>query len=230
MTATKPVRDTALPSSISHYTTLEGFQGIVETQSIWASNASFLNDRTELEHALKASKRVISMFSSDKAQKVWSPLIKQVFKELLDGAKPDTYVTCFCKDDDNLSQWRGYSGDLQGINITFNRAKLEDRLKKEKAEFVEVVYSKHSTAAKFRTSLENEIRDIADLGKMIGELSEEERIEELRSRVSALLPRFKHIGFKDEREWRFAIQKTVEQKSLKFRISKHKRLTHNHLF
>jgi hypothetical protein len=40
--------------------------------------------------------------------------------------------------------------------------------------------------------------------------------------VSALLPRFKHIGFKDEREWRCAIQRNVDQHGLQFRVARNK--------
>ena len=131
MVSKKSSSDSDLPRLISHYTTLEGLQGIVSSNSLWASNASFLNDRAELEHALKASEQVIKKLSSDKAQKAWSPMLKRVFSELADGARPDTYVTCFCRDDDNLSQWRGYGGDVQGVSVTFGRARLAKRLKEE---------------------------------------------------------------------------------------------------
>ncbi len=45
---------------------------------------------------------------------------------------------------------------------------------------------------------------------------------ELVSRVSGLLPRFKHWGFRDEQEWRFVLQKKVMKEELSFRISENK--------
>ena len=211
-----------LPRFVSHYTTLEGLRGIISSKALWASNASFLNDRAELEHALQASERVIKMLSSDEVLKTWSPLLKRVFTELADGARPDTYVACFCEDDDNLSQWRGYGGDVQGVSITFGRAQLSKQLKKEGATFIKVSYSKYSTATKVRQALEDQLSEIAELDKLAGNLNSTQKYEQLRSRVSALLPRFKHIGFKDEREWRFAIQRSVELSALKFRVTKNK--------
>lgn len=218
----KSVASARLPAEISHYTTLEGFRCIVQNRCLWASNASFLNDRAELEHALQVSEKVITKLSSQKALKSWSAMIKRVFKELAEGARPDTYVACFCEDDDNLSQWRGYSGAEQGVSITFNRKKLADRLSSEKANFFKVSYSKFSTATKVHDALKAELSEIADLDEAVGSLPAEQRYRDLRSRVSALLPRFKHLGFKDEREWRFAIQRIVEGSALQFRVATNK--------
>jgi len=200
------VRD-PLPKKISHYTTLQGLQGIVQSGCLWASNASFLNDKAELQHALRASKGAIRKLSSEATFKQWQPTLKRVFADLEDGGLSDTYVACFCRSDDNLSQWRGYSVKTQGVSVTFGREELASRLKPEKAAFFEVRYSKHSTASKLSSALTSELRDIAQLDELLGSSSEDLRYKDLRQRVSALLPRFKHLGFRDEKEWRFAIQR-----------------------
>lgn len=112
-----PEKTPSLPTKLSHYTTLKGLQGIVESGSLWASNTSFLNDRAELIHALDASERAIGLLLSRKAQKAWAPMLREAFDELRDGRKADTFVACFCGDDDNLSQWRGYGGNIQGVSV-----------------------------------------------------------------------------------------------------------------
>ena len=38
---------------ISHYTSLEGFRGIIESKKIWATNVMFLNDNKEYFHAFE---------------------------------------------------------------------------------------------------------------------------------------------------------------------------------
>ncbi|RYG87943.1 MAG: DUF2971 domain-containing protein [Alphaproteobacteria bacterium] len=222
MAVKKQKNKSSAPRLISHYTTLNGLKGIVESRKLWASNASFLNDRAELQHALDASAKVIEKLSSEKTLKAWSPMLKRVFDELANGARPDTYVTCFCRNDDNLSQWRGYGGNEQGVSITFGRATLARQLKEDQAKFFEVSYSKYSTATKVHKALEEQLGEIADLDELVGNLTAQQKYDELRSRVSALLPRFKHIGFKDEREWRFAIQRKVEPSALQFRVAKNK--------
>lgn len=182
----------------------------------------FLNDKAELLHALNASKRAIALLSSRKALKAWSPVLRRLFQELSDGQRPDTYVACFCGDDDNLSQWRGYGGAVQGVSITFDRAALARRLQNDKAKLYRVTYAKLSTASKLRDALAGELADLAELEESPEESSEEDRHNELLSRVSALLPKFKHIGFRDEREWRFVVQRRLNSDQLQFRASGNK--------
>lgn len=212
----------ATPKTISHYTTLEGLKGIIQSGSLWASNASYLNDRAELQHALKASKRAIEKITTQKALRTWGDLLKQVFAELEKGGIPDTYVACFCRDNDNLSQWRGYGGKVQGVSVTFDRPKLASRFKPEKATFFKVRYSKLSTASKLSDALTSELHDIADLNEILGAGRKSEQLQDLHGRISALLPRFKHLGFQDEKEWRFVIQRTVAPEDLCFRVSDNK--------
>ena len=219
MPTQKPETSQRLPKTLSHYTTLDGLKGIIDSKSLWASNASFLNDKAELDHALAASEAVIRKLASEGSLTKWLQLIERVFQKLAEGAKPDTYVTCFCEDDDNLSQWRGYGGVVQGVSITFGRASLATRFKPEGGEFFKVKYSKYSTASKLKKDLSGHIDDIANLDSIGNGLTPAQKYEHLLSRVSSLLPRFKHIGFKDEREWRFCFQRKVNDSDINFRTS-----------
>lgn len=210
------------PTNLSHYTTLTGLEGIVRTRSLWASNASFLNDRSELTHALDASKKAIKMLSSAKALQAWGPAIETAFDELRKGRQAQSYVACFCSDDDNLSQWRGYGGAVQGVSLTFEQAALTRRLKKDTAHLQQVVYAKLSTAQKLRDALEAELRDIAELEEILGASDEEEQQADILARISRLLPKFKHLGFKDEREWRYVVQKDIPPNGMQFRVLQNK--------
>jgi hypothetical protein len=75
-----PLKSTILPSNLYHYTSAEGIKGIIESESVWASNIRFLNDRCELVDAIdecvfalseKAKKvtgkdkRILEIFSSE---------------------------------------------------------------------------------------------------------------------------------------------------------------------
>ncbi|WP_340583973.1 DUF2971 domain-containing protein [Brucella pseudintermedia] len=206
------------PTRLSHYTTLAGLQGIVETKGLWASNASFLNDKAELVHALNAAEKAIRLLSSKRALNDWEPLIKRAFAELASGKRAESYVSCFCNDDDNLSQWRGYGGAVQGVSVTFDRARLSSRLKRDGAHLYSVTYTKLSTATKLRDALAAELQKIAELDELVGLRNEAERYSNLLSRISRLLPKFKHLGFRDEREWRYVVQKEIANKDMKFRV------------
>lgn len=206
------------PRYLSHYTTLQGLYGIIDSSSLWASNASFLNDKAELTHALDVSKRAISMLSSKKALKDWKSMLEKVFSELSGEQKSSTYVACFCADDDNLSQWRGYGGNVQGVSVTFDRSLLSQRLKINGANLYRVNYSKLSTAVRLRDALAGELSKIAELNESPGEIDQKKKYEDLLVKVSALLPKFKHLGFKDEREWRYVVQKSMANSRVLFRV------------
>ena len=209
-------------TKLSHYTTLSGLEGIVKTKSLWASNASFLNDKAELTHALNASKKAIRLLSSEKALRAWGPAIETAFDELKRGLQAQSYVACFCSDDDNLSQWRGYGGAVQGVSLTFERASLTRRLKKDSAHLQQVIYAKLSTAQKLREALEAELRDIAELEEVLGASDEEDQQVDILARISRLLPKFKHLGFRDEREWRYVVQNDIPRGGMQFRVLQNK--------
>lgn len=204
------------PQSLSHYTSINGLMGIVRSRRLWASNASFLNDRSELLHALNAARTAIEKLSSSKTLQRWAPTLQQVVDELQEGKIPDTYVACFCGSADNLSQWRGYSGPEQGVSVTFDRRQLTDRLQADGAKLYKVTYAKITTPTKLRDALRGEFVDLADLADL-GEMPPARSYDEVFRRVSSLLPKFKHFGFRDEREWRFVVQQPAEARELKFR-------------
>ena len=48
-----------IPKKLWHYTSLAGFQGIVTTRKIFATDTRFLNDREEFSHAYKIATEVV---------------------------------------------------------------------------------------------------------------------------------------------------------------------------
>ncbi|KFL31099.1 hypothetical protein JP75_10945 [Devosia riboflavina] len=210
------------PKELTHYTTLTGLEGIIRTKALWASNASFLNDRAELTHALDASQKAIKLLSSQKALKAWGGAIETAFTELRKGLQAQSYVACFCGDNDNLSQWRGYGGAVQGVSLTFDQRALTKRLQKDKATLLNVVYAKLTTASRLKDALEAELRDIAELEELLGPADAEAEQADLLARISRLLPKFKHLGFRDEREWRYVIQRDIAPEDMQFRVLQNK--------
>lgn len=167
------------PKNLSHYTTISGFTGILEEHTFWASNVSFLNDRRELLHALEAVQGAIKQLSKNANFVAWEYSIREVVQQLENGKTPDTYAICFCRDDDNLSQWRGYGGNVQGVCLTFMREPLRKALVAHEAKLYEVAYSKKSTIAKLRDALGGELEDIAELDEILGFSNEKQRYDEV---------------------------------------------------
>jgi hypothetical protein len=50
---------------IYHYKSLEGFQGIVESQDLWLTESAFMNDASEIEHGIELSREVFEAIAAD---------------------------------------------------------------------------------------------------------------------------------------------------------------------
>lgn len=92
----------AEPGIYYHYTSIESFWKIIESQTLRATQACFSNDKEEINKGInvvkKISKSLFSNLSSDLKN-----LNKSIEQELI-----DCYIVCFCKNNDVLSQWRAY--------------------------------------------------------------------------------------------------------------------------
>lgn len=146
-------------SELLHYTTAGGLAGIVSSQSLWATHASFLNDASEittfLDHRLptllQADIRLalVDVSKSPKNAQVIAELggiekaVEGVTKELVQSIRAAAlafnkpYVLSFSATHDSriardglLSQWRGYGTD-GGYAIAFDTSKLQRLLETE---------------------------------------------------------------------------------------------------
>lgn len=146
-------------SELFHYTTLGGLHGILTSQQLWATHASYLNDIEEINGFFdrKFSRLLDRCVRDAIKQRAGSPgelrLIEQcggeeaviaelmrdlprVFKDFTLGFN-QPYIASFCtavndriRQDGLLSQWRGYGGD-GGYAIVFDTAKLQQMLELE---------------------------------------------------------------------------------------------------
>lgn len=205
-----------LPANLTHFTTLDGLMGIVESGEIWLSNVSFLNDRRELLYGLEEVEKVVKRYTSRKTYLEWHKPLAKVLRRLRKGRIPNTYAGCFCEQSDVLSQWRGYGGSVQGVAITFKRTRLNEALENSKAALFPVIYGKLKTASQITQELSERLEELEELTPH-EDASEDEKDKKAHSIVSALLPQFKHYGFRDEREWRIVVQQNTLRSTVCFR-------------
>lgn len=145
-----------------HYTTWEGLQGILENQTLWATNYKFLNDHSEIILFRDKLISLIHPYVRDAYVKLiqQSPHIEQKINQeggLDQVVQHDTevvvdaqyratgdeiYILSFCGQHENpkvnnnglLSQWRGY-GTGGGAALVFDTKKLEEILPLEAKRF-----------------------------------------------------------------------------------------------
>jgi len=147
---------------LCHYTTFEGLQGILQTQTLWATHYRFLNDYSELvlmkdrlvdflvpivkEHFKRGiakwpeARKVIDQDGGMdiSARKYATKMIEIAYKE----TGGEFYIVSFCGEHEDdylnsnglLSQWRSY-GIGGGIVVVFNTRKLEEILEIETGKY-----------------------------------------------------------------------------------------------
>lgn len=83
-----------------HYTHFDGFWKIIENDGMLATQALFSNDSQELRKGQELVEKKVNI--GHEKQKI----------------DVDGYIICFCKQDDKLSQWRGYCRN-GGVSLEF---------------------------------------------------------------------------------------------------------------
>ena len=119
-----------VPKHLWHYTSYGAFQGIVESKAIFASDLRYLNDVQEFIHAkdlafkLADELTIPSLPGSPGAQTVKQAVNLAFNTGPLRADRFQVMVASFSEAEDQLSQWRGYSGASSGISVSMNLAGL----------------------------------------------------------------------------------------------------------
>ncbi len=128
------------PDTIYHYTNSAGLQGILENKYIWATNAYYLNDVSELKYGESLAKEILNplIFSLSPSgsnhwvkkseREITAPLeISSKYALLFEATqaviripKNDVYVSSFSLEKNLLSQWRAYGNHGGGYSIGFD--------------------------------------------------------------------------------------------------------------
>ena len=99
------------PKQLHHYTGPSGLLGIIDSRSLFLSDASFLNDQSEIIYARDLIATVLAELASA-ADGPQGRLLQATSRRFLVASKATAalryYVACFCEDGNLLSQWRAY--------------------------------------------------------------------------------------------------------------------------
>jgi hypothetical protein len=108
-----------------HYTSLEGFLGIIDSDSLRATHIRYMNDSREFLDGLNYLDSIMKDFPGALKSKM-GPFFDSIVSHV--SGKSGAYVISFTDDEaatpaphkapgDRLSQWRAYSGGLRGLSM-----------------------------------------------------------------------------------------------------------------
>ncbi|MGO9332921.1 MAG: DUF2971 domain-containing protein [Acidimicrobiales bacterium] len=200
------------PGLLYHYTDANGLHGILTTGQLWATDARYLNDASELEYAFQLLAEVVNGLTTGSpppgspVQEVLNmiQLAADVQQELWrdDFA---CFVACFCQNPDVLSQWRGYARG--GYAIGFKRADIESTSTEQQFgpyKFQRVDYDEEAKKKELRAQVISAVETYQRHG-----MKDQERLPVFQSlvdnyfgRLGFYAPLSKSPGFVEEMEWR----------------------------
>ncbi|WP_090721707.1 DUF2971 domain-containing protein [Nitrosomonas sp. Nm166] len=94
----------------------------MDSYSIWATHASYLNDASEFYHGLSFAKQITNgIFEEDDYRAAFGWAVRHALEAV---SVNDLYVVSFSEKPDLLSQWRGYCPQGAGLCLGFGADQL----------------------------------------------------------------------------------------------------------
>ena len=218
------------PEIVYHYTSAKGLLGILSTRTIWATDVEFLNDAEELTYARKdvvaeLYRRADEIFPieqldpPDTAEWSQATILRSAANTLAQPTETayHVYVTCFCEDQNLLSQWRAYGTD-GGYAIGFRTSALVEILGLPDASTKETM---HLHLEQVAYGLEHAWPRLdAVLDRVAPSPTGHPTERGYKRAMTIVLPvvaSIKHPDFSEEHEWRLVTTETGVRDQVHFR-------------
>ena len=206
---------------VYHYTDFNGLIGIVQNNSLFSSNATHLNDYSELEYGnILISETILEIIERKELKSYVNfgeeeiNLLQKTLRLLGDWSNSKICVCCFSYNRDLLSQWRGYANNGNGVAIGFSIDELRDSIT-PRVQNAMVEYSRKNQ----KKDLEEIIAIALDYALVKYSEFGYTKIQvtkyfpkALVSILNSLTPRFKDTGFKEEDEFRLIYDPIYHEK------------------
>lgn len=197
------IRDWLVPESLStrilyHYTTAAGLIGILNSGMLRGSNATFLNDSSEIAFGRSICHQVLMEELKHRTDLAERKLIENARGFLDDEPPHEIYVTSFSARRDLLSQWRAYGSSESRFCVGFRAAQFSER---DILRFPQPVdYVRDSQQEKVRRAVAIACRELSRSPD--DPYHGQSCALDLSFHLRRLSCAFKHAGFAEEEEWR----------------------------
>jgi hypothetical protein len=194
-----------------HYTTAETALKILRRRSIWLRNAAYMDDVRELIHGYEMLVRVYRETAAGSKlrmvlQNLFPGLVAKI-ESSFNGWAPQfrgsTFISCFAEHDDDednfgrLSMWRAYGRSAGVALIVKNDIFLSPA--QLKAYAVPAGYFREADVERYLSEIADNIAAEQDL---LRGLNDEFVGGHIFNCLRLIMVSTKHVGFREEREWR----------------------------
>jgi hypothetical protein len=208
----------AAPEVLWHYTNADGLIGIIDSQCLWATDAEYLNDASELKYAWSVATDVLRDEAASHG------LVADVCAEALKAGEQFrggwcVYATCFCTRGDLLSQWRAYG--QSGYALGFDRVRCDGGFDVSpwlnRPLIWPVQYCPTDQAEVVRAAIRDAVggyqssTTLPPIQNIVGSV---------RVAIALKAPLIKHPAFTEEQEWRLFFSRIRGVQHLEFRTGR----------
>jgi hypothetical protein len=203
------------PKRLYHYGRAEALLSILEGQRLWATDARYLNDASELRYTNNLVRETVGAMTAKAASAVMRRFLEGLLSSNQDSGGPAVYTVSLSEDGDILSQWRAYAGAAgYAIGLSTEWWDMPDasgetsERRPGPLRLRQVIYAEDEQRRMIRSLLDPACTTLAEVIEWFGEETTLAAYEpQLRWHVTdylrLLLPCLKHPAFAEEREWRF---------------------------
>lgn len=195
-----------IPRTLFHYTSSAGLLGIIQSGSLWFSDAAYLNDGSETTYAINIVSHSIDILLEGKndSEKEAGEQLKEKFASLFNHFQP--VIFCMSSKDNLLNQWRDYGRDIVPYSIAFDASELEKwQSRSFPIMITKIVYDYRiqlELLSNFLSTIYLKTKEILGEREYF-EVDEADRLLTLSSvEILRLVTRFKNGAFEAEDEYR----------------------------
>lgn len=210
---------------LAHYTSITTAESIFKHKQLWFSNPLFMNDHQEMmwgiEHSIRLLPQNDALRRAFDSESQWESFIVKYLqrRDFFHNAEAvDVYVACFSEiaDEDTnglLSMWRAYASNGRGAAIVIDAGKLK-HIPTSPIKLVKVQYLSDQDRLAWLEKLINKFSSIVPLFKDAEDQVYRNAADALFLRILMASICSKHLGFKEEAEWRAIYLKPLDPSSL----------------
>ncbi|WP_084620090.1 DUF2971 domain-containing protein [Devosia chinhatensis] len=222
----KIISDLVAPQSptfgLFHYTSSDGFKGIIESNSIRLSDCFFLNDGSEVHYSNQLLWKEIEKFSDAHASKRIKGAAEYIRNQVTQVAisyRP--VIFCLSSRPNLLNQWRDYGRDVVPYCVQFQPEALLSPDWSFSCSLFPMTYEENTQESIIKTLIES-IMDayFSNSRPFIHDSTQSTLFNTIVHEIWNVLVQFKHPAFEAEQEWRLASYSSwLDGQSVKFRTS-----------